>query len=54
MKYDKINYLNNNPDEYKKLLYQLYELLEDKYFDVRFIHELFDDILNIKFLQVIL
>lgn len=44
----KINYLNNNPDEYKKLLYQLYELLEDKYFDVRFIHELFDDILNIK------
>lgn len=45
---DKINYLNNNPDEYKKLLYQLYELLEDKYFDSRFIHELFDDVLNIK------
>ena len=43
---EKINYLNNNPEEYKKLLYQLYNLLEDKYFDNRIIHELFDEILD--------
>lgn len=43
---EKINYLNNNPEEYKKLLYQLYDLLEDKYFDNRIIHELFDEILD--------
>ena len=43
---EKINYLNNNPEEYKKLLYQLYNLLEDKYFDNRIIHELFDEVLD--------
>ena len=43
---EKINYLNNNPEEYKKLLYQLYDLLQDKYFDNRIIHELFDEILD--------
>ena len=43
---EKINYLNNNTEEYKKLLYQLYNLLEDKYFDNRIIHELFDEILD--------
>ena len=43
---EKINYLENNPIEYHKLLNELYELLEDKYFDNRFIKELFDDVLN--------
>jgi hypothetical protein len=42
----KINYLENNPEEYKKLLYQLYDLLEDKYFNNDIIHEIFDEILN--------
>ena len=43
---EKINYLETNPIEYHKLLNELYELLEDKYFDSRFIKELFDDVLN--------
>ena len=42
---EKINYLENNPEEYRKLLYELYEILEDKYFDNRIIHELFDELL---------
>lgn len=41
----KIDFLNNNPEEYRKLLYELYDLLEDKYFDNRLIHEIFDEIL---------
>lgn len=43
---EKINYLESNPEEYRKLLYELYEILEDKYFDNRIIHELFDEILG--------
>jgi hypothetical protein len=41
----KIDFLNNNPEEYRKLLYELYDLIEDKYFDNRLIHEIFDEIL---------
>lgn len=39
--WDKIKYLNEHPDEYKKYLKQYYDLLEDKYFNGDFIVETF-------------
>lgn len=45
--YEKINILDNNIDLYHSLKNNLYDLLEDKYFDNRFIHEIFDDFLKI-------
>lgn len=42
---EKINYLENNPEEYTKLLNQLYDLLDDRYFNNQLIKDIFDEIL---------
>lgn len=44
--YQKMDELDNNETLYRELLNKLYDLLEDKYFDERFIHEIYDDFLN--------
>ena len=41
----KINELNNNEDMYKSLKNDLYDLLDDRYFDDRIVHDIFDEIL---------
>ena len=41
----KINELNNDEKKYRKLLDDLYGLLEDRYFDNRIVHDIFDEIL---------
>lgn len=44
--WEKIDFLNNHPDEYKKLLKQCYDALKPKYFTTEYIHEVFDCILK--------
>lgn len=46
--WDKIDYLNKNPEEYKKLLKQCYEALKPEYFTNEHIHLVFDRILRNK------
>lgn len=44
--WEKIDFLNKHPDEYKKLLKQCYDALKPKYFTTEYIHEVFDCILK--------
>jgi len=44
--WEKIDFLNKNPEEYKKLLKQCYDALKPKYFTTEYIHEVFDCILK--------
>ena len=41
----KIKELNDNKDMYRKLLDDLYSLLDDRYFDNRIVHDIFDEVL---------
>ena len=41
----KINELNNDDRKYKSLLNDLYSLLDDRYFDNRIVHDIFDEVL---------
>lgn len=40
----KIEFLDNNPEEYNKLLEQIYNLLDDKYFKKEYVNEVFNPI----------
>lgn len=42
----KINELNNDESKYRSLLNELYSLLDDRYFDNRIVHDIFDEILS--------
>jgi hypothetical protein len=44
--WSRIRFLMENPDEYKKLLGQIYDLLEDKYFNGEFIDEIFNPLIE--------
>ncbi len=44
--WDKIKFLENNPEEYKKLRYQLYEVLKDEYFTTDFVLDRVNEILD--------
>lgn len=41
----KMNELNNNNDLYRNLLNELYDLLDDRYFDDRIVHDIFNEVL---------
>lgn len=44
--WERINHLMQNPDEYKKYLKIMYDLLEDKYFNGDFIDEIFNPLIE--------
>lgn len=44
--WDRIDHLMQNPDEYRKYLKIMYDLLEDKYFNGDFISEIFDPLIE--------
>ena len=46
--WDKIKFLENNPEEYKKIRSQLYALLKDEYFNTDAVFKEIDKVLNNK------
>lgn len=46
--WDKINFLEENPEEYNKIRNQLYEVLKDEYFDTDFVFNEIEKVLNNK------